>query len=698
MRKCFVIILILCLLFSLNICFAQEIGNSTDNEVDCLEKVENPINNDFHSLKKVDNVNLKSTPDKLSTHIDVVSNTTFDAKGDYFEVKLSDENNKSISNAKLKFIVNGVSYDKTTNSHGIASLQINLIEGSYKIISKFQGDSNYKASSKSTTITVNNTRVVDSGLSNDEIQNIIDNAKNGNVILFKGNSYSDINLIINKRLTLISNGNTLLKSSSSAPVITIKGKNASYSIVKGFKIQGAGDGISVSGSNYVRILNNQITSGGIGISASDVKYINITKNNIVKNGKCGIALYSTEKSYIIGNVISNNNGNGIVLTKSDTTYIDSNTISNNARNGILLTNKFEGNSYKTGPENVYITKNTINNNKWDGISVNNAEDNINIKGNTISGNDDSGVSLNVVGSYKIQSNVITKGYNGVRFDEDHVQKKNQEISYNAIYENAHVQIEAQDYRGVKPLSVGDNWYTDDGLLCPKINTHNLKFTVTQIGKNQFQASFVDSNGKIASLLPDRELKYRTNDGKIATITIKGGIGTFTVDAVDADIIKATVDRTSRKNIYDSNTPAKKPQNGQTPTYDYPSIDYGEGQGNGNGNGQGTGSGQGGQGNGTQSSDNTGNSSSSQNIGSNSNPANQANDVSQNYDTSQSVSQAGASVSSGGANLDSQSVVKQIVIEDDEFFKVKGLAIIILIILLTLGLYYREDIKEMKSKL
>ena len=75
---------------------------------------------------------------------------------------------------------------------------------------------------------------------------------------------------------------------------------------------------------------------------------------------------------------------------------------------------------------------------------------------------------------------------------------------------------------------------------------------------------------------------------------------------------------------------------------------------------------------------------------NSNPVN---DVSQ----AQDVGQIGASESSGGASGASQSVTKQIVIEDDEFFKVKGLIVIITLILLTLGLYYRKDIEEMRSK-
>lgn len=47
---------------------------------------------------------------------------------------------------------------------------------------------------------------------------------------------------------------------------------------------------------------------------------------------------------------------------------------------------------------------------------------------------------------------------------------------------------------------------------------------------------------------------------------------------------------------------------------------------------------------------------------------------------------------------SQSVVKQILIDEDEFFKVTGISFIILLIMLTIGFYYREDICEMKSKM
>ena len=245
------------------------------------------------------------------------------------------------------------------------------------------------------------------------------------------------------------------------------------------------------------------------------------------------------------------------------------------------------------------------------------------------------------------------------------------------------------------------------LVCPKIKTNHIKFVVTQIGKNKFQATFLDSNGNIASLLPDRTLTYKTNDGKTVTMTISGGAGVFTVDADNGDLIRATVDMSNRDNTYNSNAKSTTPVNGQTPSYSYPTIpayqlyeDIGTGSGNGNGNGQGSG-GDASKGNGNsklESSDNTGNSTQSQKNDPASNANNQINDVSQSYDTQTATSPESASEAGSGADSPSQSVVKQIIIDEDEFFKVTGISFIILLIILTIGFYYREDIREMKSKM
>ena len=688
-KKTFIVVLCILVLFSLNFSMAHEVD---DSAVISVEDTSSELQMDLNQSSLKDS-------SLIDTHIDIVSNTTFDVVGDYFKVKLSDVNNNSISNAQISFIFSNATYVRNTDSNGVASLKIGLVDGDYNVTSKFLGDSKFKASSSSTTITVNNTRIVGEGLSNAQIQQIIDNAKVNNIILFVGSSYENVNLAINKRLTLLSKSGTVLKSSLNSPVITVSGKDSSYTTVQGFVIKSK-QGISISNSNYVIVSKNEITTSSDGIVADSVKYLNITKNDIVKNSGNGIVLTQSTNSYILNNEISNNGANGIVLSKSKNTYIYHNTIKKNGKNGIFTSDKVGSTKYGSGPENLYIGKNTINENKASGLYVDVAGDNVKITGNTINKNSDDGLTLSKIGSYKIQSNEIYSNYGaGVQFAYGYIKTKDHDLSYNVIY-GAHKELEAKDtyYEdNGERLSVGDNWYTDYNIICPKVNTFNIQFAIKQVGKNTFTAGFYDSKGNLASLLPDRELTVEVN-GKITKLTISGGIATFQAEADSGDEIKATVDKSDRITAFDGNN-----QNNYVPPTnsvsgpDYPSIQYddlydmgngGTGQGNGN---PGSGSGSG---NNNRNSQSEGNSTTTQRQNPTNNPNNPISDVSQSADVSAS-SDAGASTSGSAAG---QSVAKQIIIDEDEFFRVTGISFIVLLIILTIGFYYREDIKEMKSKM
>ena len=702
-KKSFIIILTVFVLLTLNFSVAHEV-NSTDNSIQ--------TDSGDTQILKASNSDVVEVSSKLSTHIDVKSNTTFDVIGDYFKVKLSDENNKSVANAKLTFTVDGKSYNKNTDSNGISSLQLKLKDGNYKIVVRFAGNADYKASSITTHITMDNTRVVGSGLSNSEIQSIIDNAKVNNVILFKGKSYSGINLVITKSLSLISTVDTTLKSTSSSPVITVKGKNASLTSIKGFNIQGNGDGVKIQGSDYVTIYANDITTKGNAIVASETKYLNITKNNIVKNSKNGIVVGDSSYLYVFGNTISNNGEVGLGVAKVNHVYIDGNTISNNAKQGVYLTNSINGVNYGEGPKNIQINKNTVSKNGKDGIEIKYAGDNINIRSNTVEANHENGISLGIVGTNTIQSNVITENWeNGIRFYNNYVMPKNQEISSNAVFSNLGRDVEAKDTyyqeNGIK-LQIGDNWYTDYNGVCPKVSTKYIKFSVKQIGDNKFQALFTDSFGNIAGLLPDRTLTFQTNNGKTVSMTISGGAAVFTADANDGDIVKATVDMSRRDNVYDSKSQSSPEINGVSPSYEYPPIPQYDlyddiGGGNGNGNGDGSGGNANGGNSGSQEGERSnGNGTHSQQTDPSSNANNPVNDVSQSYDTDtsaqQGASQSSNGPASGAGSANSQSVVKQIILDEDDIVRVAGISFIILLILLTIAFYYRDDIKQMKSKM
>ena len=436
-KKAFILVLFVLVMFSLNFCAAQEANNVTCDDFTLMSSVgDNSISHSNQTVLK--------TSSPIKTQIDVKSNTTFDVVGDYFKIKLSDESGIAIKNAQVTFGIDGKTFTKKTNANGVASLQLNLKDGNYKITTKFLGNSDYKSSSKTTIITMSNTRIVDAGLSNSEIQKIIDNAKDRNIILFKGNSYSDINLVIDKRLTLISNSNTVLKSSSANPVISIKGKSSSSTTIKGFKIRGNGDGIKISDSDYVTVVSSDISTNGNGIVATGTNYLNVTKNSIVKNSNSGIVIANTISTYIFNNEINENRVNGIELAKSDKVYIHGNSILNNNQNGIFVSNSINGVNYGRGPENLYISKNTINKNKINGIYIKKAGDNINIKGNIILRNSENGISIADIGDNLIQSNEIAYSIVGIKFHDDYLKPKNQDVSYNVIHHSSHVAVEAKD--------------------------------------------------------------------------------------------------------------------------------------------------------------------------------------------------------------------------------------------------------------
>ena len=529
--------------------------------------------------------------------------------------------------------------------------------------------------------------------------------------MFKGDNYDNINLIINKSLTLISNSNTILQSNSSNPVIKIQGRNASLTKILGFTIKGAGDGILVNDSGYVTISNNEITTNGKGIIAIDANHLNITKNSIDKNGKYGIVVLNDNYTYIVDNSISNNGDTGILISKSNNTYIYSNSIRSNKYYGISAVDTIEGVNYGEGPENLQIVTNDISKNGDTGIDLYHVRDNLKITGNNIDSNRYVAIAMNDVGSNLIQSNVISNHLHmAIQFTDDYIRPSNQEISYNAFVLNTK-DLEARDtgYDDLDQLKLEDNWHTDYGFVCPKIQAGKIRFVVSHLGGDYFQATFLDSNGNVASLLPDRTLTYKTDDGRTISLTVSGGISVFKATDVSADIFKATIDRSPRTANYDKDSFADIDEySGKSPQYSYSSIDYGSPGVGGYGEGDYIGEADHGdstKGNGdssSESSDSTGNSTTSQKNGPSANANGQVNDVSQSVESESTTSQASASQSSGdyssGATSGEESVVKQIIIDDEDVFRVAGMSFIILLILLTIGYYYKDDIIEMKSKM
>ena len=75
-------------------------------------------------------------------------------RGDVFSVTLKTSAGKAIANQKVSFKIVGHTYNKTTNSKGVANLTINLINGKYPVVCSYGGTSAYNSSSLSLNLSV----------------------------------------------------------------------------------------------------------------------------------------------------------------------------------------------------------------------------------------------------------------------------------------------------------------------------------------------------------------------------------------------------------------------------------------------------------------------------------------------------------------------------------------------------------------
>ena len=102
------------------------------------------------------NVEAASTVKKEKVTLTAPNLKMYYKDGSRFKVTLKDKN-KAISKAKVKITINRKSYEKLTDSKGIASLGISLKSGSYSVLTNFAGTSKYESESVKSTVTVKST-------------------------------------------------------------------------------------------------------------------------------------------------------------------------------------------------------------------------------------------------------------------------------------------------------------------------------------------------------------------------------------------------------------------------------------------------------------------------------------------------------------------------------------------------------------
>jgi len=239
----------------------------------------------------------------------------------------------------------------------------------------------------------------------EQIQSVLDNASSGDTINFLGNLYEGLQLVINKKLNIITNLGTKISASGSSKsvVFLINGPGASGTIINGFNIEtNLGAGIFVNNTKNVTVSNNQITATKGSAIRVDKSYNGDIENNSITGSYTGINVSSSKYTNINGNNVTGSNQNGITVKNSVNTFINQNKISNNNADGINISNS----------NGTTVNGTTLEKNKGNGVEVHQSSQTL-INGTAIKNNGKNGVSLTNSNKVKITNSQVIFNCNGI---------------------------------------------------------------------------------------------------------------------------------------------------------------------------------------------------------------------------------------------------------------------------------------------
>ncbi|AMD17186.1 hypothetical protein TL18_03605 [Methanobrevibacter sp. YE315] len=482
-----------------------------------------------------------------------------------YSVILKDDSGYALVDEEIIFKYDGKSVTKTTDSDGIATVNLDSTLKSFDIESVHEENDRYTSASSTNRITISDKTgvvFVDDGLPNSEIQRILDSCKNGDNVEFLGNNYTDVALNVTKPLNIYSQNRAILNAKSNNPVFKITASNV---VISNFTIiADSYDAIEIANARKVIIQDNIITnvwdesqsadylSGevpipGYGVNISASKNIQIL-NNDISLFESGIYMEDVLYAVITGNTIRENNygikyGFGVSNTR-----IANNTIINSI--GLYTMEVPEGPSgygifLNNSAVNVTITRNVITWNHM-GISI------------------DANYSTNIV----ITSNWISDSVlEGIRFNEGYDLAENAvepKVTNNAIYRNARGpsmmilgELSANPagiygpgvFNDSLKLKLNPNWYGKNqiitwdndtgivgyGTMCPRIKTTPIAFNEIECETPGTYSITFYKNGKVASALPRFDMYATLNNETEVVFDVVNGVGTFSFDIDDFDL-------------------------------------------------------------------------------------------------------------------------------------------------------------------
>ncbi len=472
---------------------------------------------------------------------------------------IDNDTNALVNQELLITFYNGnqsISYTLYTNEKGVSEIQINFNPGNYTVKVEYLGNEKYAPCETTNKIIINKNNIlyIPQNISNDEIQKLIDSNNESN-ILFLGENYNNISLIINKPLNITTNINTTLNGINGSEIflITKSGMNSNISNFNFISYEGTG--IKIENTSNIKLSNNSIKN----ILDSEYK-TEYAKGLKIMPGN-GVGILNSSNIVLEYNTISSYE-NGVYLNNSQNIFVN---------NNILKENNY-GINYDYNVSNTKVFNNTINENVGNytlevpegplgyGIYLNNSGVNASIINNSIINNYigiliDSNYSTGIT----ITKNLICENaLEGITFWKHYDLAENAiypVVTDNAIYNNAKGpsmmilgEMSANpegiygpgQWNDSLKLVIGANWYGTNhlvtwdlngtvgaGTMCPRIKTTPITFNITCTKPGTYNVNFYKNN-TLDTNLPTFTLFFTLNvNGTETEIEITNGTGTIT---------------------------------------------------------------------------------------------------------------------------------------------------------------------------
>ena len=541
--------------------------------------------------------------------------------------------------------------------------------------------------------------------SNSQIQKIIDDANPGSTIEFTGSFYKDLRLKINKPLNIISKCGTVINLTFDMPVFTIE-KGGSGTNISGFVINSAGSFVEASDVSNISIMKNKISAKKTAIIFKNVLYSNI-KNNRFSSFKTAINLQKSRGITISKNNITPDKGDNVGINIVDCGGPGGVRIYDNRIIGFNVFSSSTGIKIGKNVSNVIIKGNTITD--WNiGVHFLDSIVNVKIRNNTISHNGD-GLVLDrgVMDRLNFTKNVLSDNFGvGFLFEDDFEGALQDPVFKNNIFSNNNgMAVQSKGYKG---FNIGRN-FLNGNKLCVKIKMKKGFSVKIRKSGNKIFASVIGDGGSWATDLPDFDGTLNIN-GKDYKVQFKGGLAYVELD--DSGQGSGDGSSSSTLTIGDESRSLSEWGEVQDVSYeeimsyvqpylesfetpdndhsddndDYDNFDDYNDYDDYNSNNQNSTNGHNSNPNSAYGSGDSGLHNGSSSISSTSSSLGST--------SSAGASSAGASSSSSAPSAPADSPTIKSLSVDEETFRVVGVTGLVLLILLVIGLYYREDIHEM----